>query len=93
MAQAQQYIFTYKEIAEALVKDQNIHEGLWGIYIEFGIGAANISVTPEGTDVMPAAVVPLQKLGLQKFAEANNMTVDAAEVNPASKAAQAPTDE
>lgn len=93
MAQAQQYIFTYKEIAKALVKDQNIHEGLWGLYVEFGIGAANIGVTPEGTDVMPAAVVPLHKLGLQKFDEANNMTVDAAEVNPASKAAQAPTDE
>lgn len=93
MAQAQQYVFTYKEIAEALVKEQDIHEGLWGLYVEFGIAAANIGTTPENTDVMPAAVIPLQKLGIQKFDEANNMTVDAAEVNPAPKAAQTVADE
>lgn len=82
MAQAQQYVFSYKEIAEALVKGQDIHEGLWGLYVEFGIGAANIGITPDANDVAPAAVVPLQKLGIQRFEEPNNLTVDAAEVNP-----------
>jgi hypothetical protein len=85
MAEARQYIFSHKEVAEALVKQQGIHEGLWGIYIEFGIGAANIGATPEGDNVVPAAIVPIQKMGIQRFDEPSNLTVDAAEVNPASK--------
>ena len=42
MAEVKTYVFDYKEVAEALIKQQGIHEGLWGVYMEFGIGAANI---------------------------------------------------
>ena len=86
MAEPRQYVFSYKEIAEALVKQEGIHEGLWGLYIEFGIGAANIATTPDSNDTTPAAIVPLQKLGIQRFDEASNLTVDAAEVNPRQEA-------
>jgi len=85
MPEAQQFIFTYRDIAEALVKQQGIHEGLWGIYVEFAIAAANIGTTPEGNDTVPAAIVPIQKIGIQRFDEANSLTVDAAKVNPAPK--------
>ena len=37
MPETPQIIFSFKEIAEMLVKQQDIHEGLWGIYAEFGI--------------------------------------------------------
>jgi len=84
MAQVNQILFTYKEIAEALVKQEGIHEGFWGAYVEFGIAAANINLAPD-TDVTPAAIVRVQRMGLQRFEEANNLTVDAAEVNPASE--------
>jgi len=79
--------FSYKEVAEALLRKEGIHEGLWGIYIEFGISALNIK-TQEGGDLTPAAIVPIQKIGLQRFPEASNLTVDAAEVNPAPKGGQ-----
>lgn len=84
MAQVNQLLFTYKEVAEALVKQQGIHEGLWGIYVEFGITAANINLAPDA-DITPAAIVPVQRMGLQRYEEANNLTVDATEVNPASE--------
>lgn len=87
MAESRNYIFSYKEIAEALVKQQGIHEGIWGIYVEFGIGAANIGSTPESNDAVPAAIVPIQRMGIQRFDEATNLTVDAAEVNPAPETA------
>ena len=80
MPEVQQYVYSFKEIAEALVRQQDIHEGLWGLYVEFGIAAGNIGSSPE--DVKPAAIVPIVKLGLQKFSEASALTVDAAEVNP-----------
>lgn len=75
------YPFTHQELAEILIKHKNIHEGLWGLYVEFGIGAANIGQGPN--DILPAAIVPIVKLGLQKFPEPNNLTVDAAKINPA----------
>jgi hypothetical protein len=82
MPEVQQYAYTFKELAEALVRQQGIHEGLWGVYVEFGIAAGNIGPTPE--DVRPAAIVPILKLGLQRFSEPSTLTVDAAEVNPKS---------
>ena len=81
MAEANIYIFNYKEVAEALIKQQEIHEGLWGIYVEFGIGAANI-VGPDENSVIPAAIVPLKKIGIQRFDKSSALTVDAAEINP-----------
>jgi hypothetical protein len=81
MPETQQITFTHAEVAEALIKTQDIHEGLWGMYVEFGIAAANISGGPEG-DFFPAAIVPLVKVGIQRFDKASNLTVDAAVVNP-----------
>ncbi len=81
MPEATQISFTFKEIVEALVKRQDIHEGLWGIYIEFAFGAANVG-NPKDGDVLPAAIVPVQKIGIQRFDEPSNLTVDAAIVNP-----------
>jgi hypothetical protein len=82
MAEAKNYIFTYKEVAEALVKAQGLHEGLWGVYLEFGIGGANIPAGPSNETLVPAAIVPVLKIGIQRFDQPNSLTVDAAEVNP-----------
>ncbi|MGH9754890.1 MAG: hypothetical protein ACREA2_19100 [Blastocatellia bacterium] len=92
MAKPNQYIFTYKEIATALIKEQGITEGLWGIYIEFGIQGANINLRtgPDEKEIVgliPAAIVPIVRLGLQRFNTPNDLTVDAAEVNLKSRAA------
>lgn len=85
MAETTNYLFDYKEVATALIKHQGIHEGLWGIGIEFGFTAQNVPILgPEGQrNVAPAAILPVQKIGLNRWNEPNNMTVDAAEINPA----------
>ncbi len=86
MAEPRQIAFSYQEIAELLVKQQGIHEGLWGIFVEFGIGAANVSPTPDGAAV-PTAIVPIQRMGIIKAdQEIPGITVDAAVVNPAPEA-------
>lgn len=81
MAETKQIAFSYKEVAEMMVKQQGIHEGLWGIFLRFGIQGANLGPTPE--DILPAAIVPVLEIGLQKLAEPSRLTVDAAVVNPA----------
>ena len=92
MAEADQYNFSYKEIVEALVKKQGLYEGLWALRVEFGLSAANIKTVEGSLDGMPAAIIPVVKLGIQRSSELNNLSVDAAVVNPkpersASKAA------
>jgi len=81
MAEPINYVFKYKEIAEALVKYQDLHEGIWGIYIEFGIQGANIGTVQED-NILPAAIVPVVGVGLQRFEKLTSLSVDAAEVNP-----------
>ncbi len=82
MAEANQIIFDHKEIAEALIRKHGLHEGLWGVYIEFGLGATNLNEA-EIKQLTPAAIVAVRRIGLQRFPEENNLTVDASKVNPA----------
>ncbi len=70
--------FSFKELAQLMVKQQGIKEGHWGIFVRFGLSAANIGGPEES--MVPAAVVPLLELGLQRFDAPNPLTVDAAEV-------------
>ena len=80
MPEPTQIVFTHKEIVELLLKKQDIHEGIWGLFIKFGLKAANIGASP--TDMMPSAIIPVLEIGLQKGKEEGNLFVDAAKVNP-----------
>jgi hypothetical protein len=73
-------MFSHKELAELLVKAQELHEGIWGISVQFGLAATNAGTTEK--ELMPAAIVPVLSVGLRKFDSENNLTVDAAKVNP-----------
>ena len=81
MAESTQIVFKHQEVAEALIRYHGLHEGVWGLFIRFGIMAANVG--PSDAELMPAAIVPLMEIGLQKFERENNIAVDAAKVNPA----------
>jgi hypothetical protein len=80
MGEASLISFSYKEVAEALVKKQGLHEGIWGLFIKFGISGANFG--PTADDVKPTAIIPVLEIGLQKMEKENNISVDAARVNP-----------
>jgi hypothetical protein len=79
MAEATQLVFSHKEVATALIRAQGLHEGIWGLYMKFGIAGANVGVTPG--EVNPAAIVPILEIGLQRFDEENNISANAAKVN------------
>ena len=89
MAEASQIMYKLAEVVEVLVKKEGIHQGHWGIAIKFGFGAIN-TPGPQGTELLPSAIVPVMEIGLQKFDVPNGATVDAAEVNPARAASGAP---
>lgn len=83
MPKTNNIVFSHKEVAEVLIKAGDIHEGLWGLYIEFGLNAANIGPNPN--EIVPAAILGVNKIGIQRFKEINSLSVDAAEVNPVHK--------
>jgi len=80
MAEVDRYLFSHKEVVTALIKEQGIHEGIWGLFIEFGLGAANMG--PSEDQLYPTAIVPVQKVGVMRGEKLSALTVDAAEVNP-----------
>jgi len=79
MGDVNQYIFTPRAVVEALIKMQGLREGIWGLYMEFGVVSTTAGPTKE--QQVPAAVVPVVKLGLQRMAAENNLAVDAATIN------------
>lgn len=80
MAEVKTIALTHKEVVEAFIKHQNIHEGIWQLYVEFGIAAGNVSISPDET--VPAAVVPIKRLGLMRVDKEGPLAVDASIVNP-----------
>ncbi len=80
MAESTQIAFKHTEIVELLLKKQDIHEGIWGLFIKFGLGASNVG--PTDSDLNPAAIIAILEIGLQKFEKETNISVDASKVNP-----------
>jgi hypothetical protein len=80
MPETSQVTFSFKEIATLLVKAQDIHEGFWGLFVNFGLQASNAG--PNENELRPSALIPILNLGLQKFDKETNLSVDAAKVNP-----------
>ncbi len=91
MSEVKIYKFSYKEVAEALVKKQKIHEGLWAIYVQFGLQAGNVPFPARSDDPMveetaiPSAIVPILSIGIQRVDKGTMLSVDASVVNPGKK--------
>jgi len=81
MAEPDLFKFTYQELAELMIQKLGLSEGLWIIYMRFGIGAANAGAGPE--DLRPTALVPVLEIGLQRTDEPSNLTVDASTLSKA----------
>jgi hypothetical protein len=82
MPEVKNYSFSHVELTEILVKKLDLHEGLWGVYLEFGFSGANMPTAPDGKTFSPAAISFVNKIGIQKFDSPSNLTVDAAKINP-----------
>ena len=80
MPEATQIVFKHAEVVELLIKKQNIHQGVWGLFIKFGMNATNAG--PTEAEIMPAVIIGVLEIGLHKFEKESNIALDAAKVNP-----------
>ena len=85
MAEVTQYAFSHTEVAELLIRKQDLHEGLWTIAFQLGMGTAQVPSPTASGGALPAAIVTIMSVGLQRADKEGPLTVDAAKVNPASK--------
>lgn len=81
------FFFSHQEIATDLIRKQGLHEGRWKLTLEVGFSGTSLPVnTPDGSrELLPAGLVFIAAIGITPTDEENNLTVDAAEVNPAPK--------
>lgn len=82
------YKFSHQEVVEALIKQQGLHEGIWMLSMQFGIGAVNVANPDNHTELNPSAVVPVISIGLRKKDALNPLAVDASVVNPRQKSSK-----
>ena len=77
------YCFEHREIVEELIRLRGIHKGLWRLSVEVGLVGNNMNVLKDGkTTLTPAATVLIGRIGIVQAKELDDLTVDAAEVNP-----------
>jgi hypothetical protein len=83
MAAPTQYGFELREVATALIKQQNIHEGRWWAAFEFALGSGLLGAAP--LEVLPGAMFQIRRILLAQADQTTpqQFVVDAAEVNPA----------
>jgi hypothetical protein len=82
MAGPTQYGFDLRELAVALIKEQNIRDGKWFAAIEFGLGTGLFGPTP--ADSFPGGFIQVKRILLAQADSATpeRFIVDAARVNP-----------
>jgi hypothetical protein len=80
MAEVANITFSYKEVATALVKAQDLHEGIWALSFRFGLAAMNMGENE--IDIRPCAIVPVLEIGLKRVEKETGVAVNAAQVNP-----------
>jgi hypothetical protein len=84
-----QIFFSHKAIVEEMIKLQGLHEGHWMMTVELGLRGTNLPVKEAGglQTLTPSALVYIFRIGITQTKEPNDLSVDAAEVNPLKKAA------
>ena len=75
------FMLSPQELTEALIKHHAIHRGAWALAVEFELTAENALVDDE--EIVPAALVRVRRIGIDRVERPNAFSIDAAVANPA----------
>lgn len=75
-----EFYYDIKELIELFLKDAEIHDGLWMLQAQFAMAGGNFG--PSEDQVLPGALVGIQKMGIKRVVEKGPLVFDAAELNP-----------
>lgn len=74
--------FSVHDLLVALLRDQNIHEGFWGLTVQFEAKGAAVPIAGKPGENLPGLAVAVSGVTLVPAAEGENGAVDASLVNP-----------
>ena len=74
--------FSIHDLLVALLRDQNIHEGFWGLTVQFEAKGAAVPTAGKPGENLPGLAVAVSGVTLTPAAEGENGAVDASMVNP-----------
>lgn len=78
--QQQLITLSLQQIAELIIKEQKLHEGLYDLAFEFQIGVGAVGPSPE--TVLPGAMIGISRIGIKRAEKLGPLTVDASKINP-----------
>ena len=81
MPQANQYVFSNKELLELLIRQAGVHEGKWILMASFGFTAGNFG--PSNEQMSPGVAVVISQMGIQRASAETPeaMSIDASVIN------------
>jgi hypothetical protein len=74
--------FSIHDLLVALLRDQNIHEGFWGLTVQFEAKGAAIPIAGKPEESLPGVAVAVSGVTLIPAVEGEKGAVDASLVNP-----------
>lgn len=84
---ADEHKFSVESLIGALLRDQGIHDGRWGLNVEFSAMGTAVPIPGNATGTLPGLVVSVVSTTLRRIDSGVDGGVDAAAVNPAKKQA------
>ncbi len=78
-------LYELREVTISLLRANNITSGHWFLAVQFGLGAGYNPWAAAGGGRLPTATIPVLKIGLMPTEEANDISVNAAELSPKPK--------
>jgi len=74
--------FSVHDLLVALLRDQNVHEGCWGLTVQFEAKGASVPVAGKPGENLPGVAVAVSGVTLTPAPEGENDAVAASLVNP-----------
>ncbi|MEG5266328.1 hypothetical protein TRP66_18720 [Pseudomonas sp. JDS28PS106] len=74
--------FSIHDLLVALLRDQNIHDGFWGLTVQFEAKGATVPIAGKPGENLPGLAVAVSGVTLVPAVEGENGAVDASLVNP-----------
>lgn len=84
---ADEHKFSVESLIGALLRDQGIHDGRWGLNVEFSAMGTAVPIPGNVTGTLPGLVVSVVSATLRRIDGAIAGGVDAVAVNPPKKQA------
>jgi hypothetical protein len=74
--------FPVHDLIVALLRDQNIHEGYWGLSVQFEANGAAVPANGKAVDRLPGLAIGVSGVTLIPATEGEHGALDASLVNP-----------